>query len=145
MKKLLLLRKIAGRIAGILIKRAGQASLSVKKDPVDMETVVKMKKWTMEKGWIDDCTMQEVAGRLGIRQEQLSLFFRNHVGKSFLQWRKEMRIEEAKRIMLEDDSLSVMLVGESVGIADRSNFRRQFKEITGKTPSQWRLEHQIHI
>lgn len=72
---------------------------------------------------------------------ELSLFFRIQTGKNFLKWRKERRIEEAKKLLLEDRDIPTLIIGEAVGICDKSNFRRQFKEITGFTPAEWRLKH----
>ena len=62
-------------------------------------------------------------------------------GKNFLQWRKEIRIDEAKRLLVKDKTIPTAIIGEEVGISDKSNFKRQFREITGCTPAQWRSKH----
>ena len=50
-------------------------------------------------------------------------------------------MDEAMRLLLENRETPANLIGEQVGISDKSNFRKQFKEITGCTPVQWRLKH----
>lgn len=101
--------------------------------------------WIEEKRWLEDASMQEVADRIGISRNSLSNYFILNTGKPFLRWRKEMRIEEAKKLLLKEKDLPTGIIGEAVGINDKSNFKRQFREVTGYTPAQWRLKHQGHI
>ena len=64
---------------------------------------------------------------------------------SFTQWRTGARINEAKILLLRDKTIPAALVGEAVGINDKSNFRCLFRRVTGMTPAQWRLKHKVHI
>lgn len=83
-------------------------------------------------------SMESVATELGFSREQLSFFFSNSVRQRFSSWRKELRIEEAKALLLEYPDLPASAIGAMVGIPDKSNFRRQFQELTGCTPGEWR-------
>lgn len=85
--------------------------------------------------------MEQVADDIGVSQEQLSWFFRQYAGTSFLQWRKRLRIRDAKKLLSRKNPLPVTKVGEMVGIPDKSNFRNQFEAFTGMTPAQWRDSH----
>ena len=60
------------------------------------------------------------------------------MGVDFKTWRTQLRIEEAKRILLEDKDISINAAGEMAGFSDRSNFHRQFVKIVGCSPKQWR-------
>ncbi|MBR4827174.1 MAG: helix-turn-helix transcriptional regulator [Bacteroidales bacterium] len=100
-----------------------------------------IEKWIHEKHWAEDLTAQEIADELGFRKEEFCSYFRRVHGKTFLQWRKEMRINEAKRLLLKDKTIPTAIIGEAVGINDRSNFKRWFRELAGCTPAQWRLKH----
>jgi len=116
------------------------------RDPkLGRRTTAKIEKWIAGCGWTEDTTLGGVAESLGIDKEDLSLYFRRKYRKSFLHWRKEMRIDEAKRLLLIEETIPTALIGEAVGIYDKSNFKRQFRDITGLTPAQWRSEHQAHI
>ncbi|MBQ9462850.1 MAG: AraC family transcriptional regulator [Bacteroidales bacterium] len=142
MKKNSILRDLAAKIGRLILSRAAASSLNKREKTENVKFIAGLDEWIMSKGWLDDLSMGEVAEILGVRQEQLSIFFHTQFGKSFLQWRRELRIEEAKRLLLEDKTMPTALVGETVGINDKSNFRRQFKAITGYTPAEWRrLEH----
>ena len=133
--------KIIAKIGQLVARHALPASLKDKKSVLDTDTILKLDKWIREKRWAEDLTMQEIADELQISREELSLFFRIQTRKNFLKWRKERRIEEAKKLLLEDRDIPTLIIGEAVGICDKSNFRRQFKEITGCTPAEWRLKH----
>lgn len=100
-----------------------------------------IERWIEEKRWTEDASLAEVALSLGIDKEDFSLFFRRKYRKGFLLWRKETRIQEAKHLLLKNKTVPTALIGEEVGIYDKSNFKRQFREITGVTPAQWRLKH----
>ena len=97
-----------------------------------------MDQWVEDKGWTENLNFDQVAARLGVRKMQISLYTHSVYGLSFPGWRKELRIKEAMRLLLEDKSIPTTLIGEAVGISDKSNFRRQFKEIAGCTPLEWR-------
>ena len=108
-------------------------------------TSVKIQRWIEEKRWMEDASLQDVARELGISRDRLSNYFRVNTGKTFLQWRKEKRINEAKVLLIRNKDLPTGIIGEAVGICDKSNFKREFRELTGCTPAQWRLEHKLHI
>ena len=78
---------------------------------------------------------------LGLTSSELSFYCSRKYGKSFLSWRKDLRIEDAKRMLLEYPELPACEIGRSLGIPDKSNFRHQFKSATGMTPSEWRKNH----
>ncbi|MBP5719518.1 MAG: AraC family transcriptional regulator [Bacteroidales bacterium] len=142
MKKNTIIRRLMSKIGKAILSNAALSSFQNAKDALDFQTLVKMDRWTREKRWVDNQTMDEIADELGIRKEQLSLYFRMHVGTSFIKWRRELRIKEAQRLLLEDKNIPTAIIGEAVGISDKSYFRRQFKEVTGLTPAAYRLKNQ---
>lgn len=98
-----------------------------------------LNRWVAEKGFCEcEMRMEDVAEQLGVSREALSSFCLRNYGMTFLSWRKQLRIEEAMRIMAEDRNLSFSVIGEMVGIPDRSNFRRQFVDVAGMTPCEWK-------
>jgi AraC-like DNA-binding protein len=54
--------------------------------------------------------------------------------------RAEYRVEEAKRLLREKINIKVEEIAEEVGYNSKSSFNAAFKKITGKTPSEWRVE-----
>ena len=138
MKKIRILGRVAAFFGRISIAISAALSYHTQKDAVDVATAKKIDQWIKNKGWAEDLNQEEVARIMNLSSEQLGHYFRTRTGQSFLRWRRQLRIEEAQRLLLADRKMPAALVGEAVGISDKSNFRRQFKELTGCTPAEWR-------
>ena len=63
--------------------------------------------------------------------------FKRYIGMNPMKFVASLRIERAKE-MLEVNDLTVSAVAEGVGFRDLTNFIRQFKKITGMTPTTYR-------
>ncbi len=86
-------------------------------------------------------TVEEISSDIGVPADLLGIYMRFHYGKTLLTWRKDLRIEEAKRLLLAYPQLPIATVGEMVGIEDKSNFRRQFTGKVKMTPGEWRRRY----
>ena len=58
--------------------------------------------------------------------------------QDFRSWRIEQRINDAKKILLEDRDVPTSVVGDICGFSDRSNFHTQFVKLVGCSPKKWR-------
>ena len=85
-----------------------------------------------------DKSREEIAAELGTTKEALHHYFMVKKGIDFKSWRTELRIEEAKRMLIENKEFSINIIGEMSGFSDRSNFHRQFVKLVGCSPKQWR-------
>lgn len=85
-----------------------------------------------------DKSREEIASELNTSKEFLHHYFMTRVGIDFKTWRTQLRIEDAKQMLLADRNLSTNLIGEMCGFSDRSNFHRQFVKIVGCSPKEWR-------
>ena len=95
--------------------------------------------WVKEKRFKEfDKTREQIAAELHTSKEMLHLYFTTKVGMDFKTWRTNLRIEEAKVLLLENPELSINIIAELSGFSDRSNFHRQFTKIVGCSPKQWR-------
>ena len=100
---------------------------------------MELKKWVDNKMYCEyDKTRDQVVEELHTTKELLNLYFIHKVGVDFRTWRTNLRIEEAKRILLENEDLSLNMVAEMSGFSDKSNFHRQFTKIVGCSPKQFR-------
>ena len=98
-----------------------------------------IEKWIKQKKFSEyDKSRDEVAKELNTTKEYLHLYFTTQKGVDFKTWRTQLRIEEAKRLLLENKELSTNMIGEISGFSDRSNFHRQFVRFVGCSPKQWR-------
>ncbi|HRZ86691.1 MAG TPA: response regulator transcription factor [bacterium] len=67
----------------------------------------------------------------------LSRVFPAITGKGFEDYRLELKMEQAKRLLRETHE-SVEGISRKLGYAYPESFRRQFKELTGATPTKFR-------
>lgn len=96
-------------------------------------------KWVEQKHFREyDRTRDQIAAELNTSKEFLHFYFVNKVGVDFRTWRTNLRIEEAKRLLLEKKDASINIIAEVSGFSDKSNFHRQFVKIVGCSPKQWR-------
>ena len=85
-----------------------------------------------------DISMDDILDDLGLTRKELS-FYCSHVLKTkFLTWRKTLRINEAKELLLKHPETPACHIGFAVGLYDKSNFKHQFRELVGCTPTEWR-------
>ena len=85
-----------------------------------------------------DKTRDQVAEELHTSKEILNLYFSTKIGVDFRTWRTNLRIEEAKKLLLENKEASINIVAEASGFSDKSNFHRQFVKLVGCSPKNWR-------
>ncbi len=95
--------------------------------------------WMQEKRYCEyDRSREEIARELKTSKEVLHNYFLLVKGIEFKTWRTQLRIEEAKRLLLANKDASTNMIAEAAGFSDRSNFHRQFVRIVGCSPKQWR-------
>lgn len=114
-------------------KQKAESSIDFRKLEKALEEWVEQKKFSEY-----DKSREEVARELGTTKEHLHLYFTTRKGIDFKTWRTELRINEAKRLLLENREMSTNVIGEIAGFSDRSNFYRQFVKLVGCSPRQWR-------
>lgn len=98
-----------------------------------------LKQWVDKKSFREyDKSREDIARELNTTKEILHHYFISIKKVDFKTWRTELRIEEAKRLLLKDKNVSTNIIAEASGFSDRSNFHRQFVKIVGCSPKQWR-------
>ncbi|MBQ7898989.1 MAG: AraC family transcriptional regulator [Bacteroidales bacterium] len=119
--------------------RDGAADQTELTDPQLARIERALQKWVQEKRFREyDKTRDQIAKELNTTKEMLHLYFTTKVGMDFKTWRTGLRIEEAKRLLIENPEMSTNIIAELSGFSDRSNFHRQFTKIVGCSPKQWR-------
>ena len=96
-------------------------------------------KWIADKRYREyDKTRDEIAKELHTSKDLLHMYFAAKVGADFRTWRTNLRIDEAKKMLLENREASINIIAEACGFSDKSNFHRQFVKIVGCSPKEWR-------
>lgn len=81
--------------------------------------------------------IEDMAQYLKVGRTTLSGFINKEEGVNFNSWIRELRINEAIRLLKENPDYSLSQISEMVGYSEPSNFSRQFKIVTGVSPSEW--------
>ncbi|HEY5583052.1 MAG TPA: response regulator [Ruminiclostridium sp.] len=85
----------------------------------------------------EQVTLNEVAENVYVSTFYISRMFKKELGKSFIDYINEVRIEKAKEL-LKDVKYKTYEVAELVGISDPHYFSKIFKKYTGMTPSEYK-------
>ncbi len=98
--------------------------------------------WVDRKGFVEkDATLEDIAKELGTSQRLLSAHFSKYAQTPFRTWRTKLRIDEACRLLREESDLQLKSLNDQVGIGDYSYFYKQFKQITGMSPRDYREQY----
>lgn len=104
--------------------------------------VTQINKWKRQKGYCHAyLTQHDVARMVGFSDSRFSQYLQIVVKDSFSNWIASMRIEEAKRLLKSNSSLTILQVASKVGIPNKATFYTLFKQFTGLTPDLWRFDY----
>ncbi len=87
----------------------------------------------------DPIALDAVAAQVGMSRTTFSRFFRRVCKTSFIAWLNDWRIQRAA-LRLRETDLSVLDIALKSGYRNLSHFNRQFRQITGTTPTAWRRQ-----
>ena len=79
-----------------------------------------------------------LAQDLDVSREQLGWFFSEVLDTKFMSFRKRQKLAYAAFLMRQDATMPAAAAGQEAGIADKSDFRRQFTEVFKMSPEDWR-------
>lgn len=85
----------------------------------------------------EELTLEDVARAVHFSPYYLSRLFREELGMNFVDYVTEVRIDEAKRLLL-GTSKTVSEIASLVGYQDPSYFTKVFKKVEGRTPTEFR-------
>lgn len=83
-----------------------------------------------------DISLNSICGYLAVSVSHFSYLFKHYTGVTFVEALTKKRIEKAKG-MMENTSMKIYEVSESVGYENPQYFSSIFKRYTGKTPREY--------
>lgn len=86
----------------------------------------------------EQVTLEDIAQALRISRTSLSNLINSEEGQNFYSWINSLRIDYAKKLILNDSDYTIAQIARVTGFTETSNFSRTFKNITGLTPTEWR-------
>ena len=91
----------------------------------------------IHENYSEQLTLNDIAAHVYVSPSYVSRMFGREVGKNFVDYLNEVRIEKAKEL-LSDVRYKTYEIADRVGIQDARYFSRLFKKYTGKTPTEFR-------
>jgi AraC-like DNA-binding protein len=89
-----------------------------------------------------DLTLPDLADSLGQTRHRVSQCLNGYIGDSFYDYLARYRIRHAERLLREHPEQSILEVAFASGFSSKATFNRQFKEVTGRSPSSVRASTQ---
>lgn len=89
----------------------------------------------------DKLTLSETAAMLNITQHQLSQLLNEKLSMNFNAYVNSFRIDEAKRLLVDQPDKTVLYIAYEVGFNSKSSFYESFTKLTGFTPLEYRRKN----
>lgn len=94
----------------------------------------------IEENYMDyNLSAQFLAGKYNITPSYFSRIFNEALGCAFPDYLSSLRLEKAKKLMIEKPNKSIQSICEAVGYTSSSYFTALFKKKYGVTPSKYRI------
>ena len=104
-----------------------------------------LQRWVEEKAFCkSDITIMDLSKYVGTNRTYLSKYINTVYGQSFRNWIAELRVEEAKKMLVEQH-ISLTEMAACLGFSSSSTFSRTFTQITGVTPTTYRKTNKYKI
>lgn len=114
--------------------RSGFAELSV----IDRKRMEKVQQYVQQQ-FRDDISLENMANEVNMTVPAFCRYFKKLTNTTFTNFVNEFRVAYARKLLREEDWTIAKICMES-GFNNVSHFNRQFKEINGSSPSDYRNE-----
>ncbi|WP_027085794.1 helix-turn-helix domain-containing protein [Cohnella panacarvi] len=85
-----------------------------------------------------DLSLNQVSSLFGVSPKTASWIFKEEIGEKFIDYLLQVRLDNAKRMLLETD-LPIQQIAEQVGYIHVISFHRAFKKIFELPPGEYRM------
>lgn len=90
----------------------------------------------IKENYMKPITLTIVSNEVSLNYAYFSSAFKKHTGKTFSEYLRDIRLDEAKRLLCED--ITISKVAQRVGYDSYKSFYRAFREAVGITPAEYR-------
>lgn len=92
--------------------------------------------------YAETISLTEIAEKVYMSPSSLSRFFKKEMGESFVQFVRRVRLNKAAEQLIYT-SLSISKIAVNNGFSNPSAMNKDFKEMYGITPKEYRKQHQL--
>lgn len=96
----------------------------------------------IHENYSSDLNMAVVSNYVSMNYSLFSFAFKQYTGTNFVNYLKELRMEEAKRLLTQTQ-LRVVEVSQKVGYENEKHFMKIFKSVCGVSPTEYRKNMEL--
>ncbi|MCM1122205.1 MAG: response regulator [Eubacterium sp.] len=96
----------------------------------------------IQENYDKDLNMAVVSNHISMNYSLFSYLFKEYTGSNFVNYLKEIRLQEAKRLLAETD-LRIIEISARIGYDNEKHFMKIFKASCGVSPSEYRKNAQM--
>lgn len=111
-----------------------------KENTLNQEAIANLLQKYLSENYQKEISLRELGDKFGFTPEYLGKIFKKFTGETLSKYLIKLRMNEAKRLLLNSPEMSIQKVGELVGYKDDFYFSRAFKNYTGIQPSKFRIQ-----
>lgn len=91
----------------------------------------------IKENYASDLNMAVVSNYISMNYSLFSYSFKQYTGSNFVNYLKDIRMKEAKRLLAESD-MRIIEISQAVGYENEKHFMKIFKSSCGVSPSEYR-------
>ena len=91
----------------------------------------------LKEAFRENLSLNDIAGKTGMNANAMCRLFKRETGQTVFHYLARIRIDNACRLLIDTGWPVSRLAWES-GYANLSHFNRQFRQMTGQTPSEYK-------
>ena len=108
-------------------------------DSAQMRLLLEIARY-MQTHYNEKLSLEELGQTFHMSPKYFSVFFQKHFSRSFTDYLTSIRIECAKKMLVESDA-DMELISQQAGFSSSSYFIRMFRKCLGLTPGQYRKKY----
>ena len=140
-----MLQSLEERKNGVVAEEKTQSVVEVKEEPASnssrggIEDIIVAWSKREDKPFVQESlTLLDVAEETKLSPRLLSEFLNKYYKVNFCTWINTLRIEEVKRLLIEQPNLSLADISVMVGFSDPASLSKIFKKISNESPSAYK-------
>lgn len=107
---------------------------------LNQETICELMEQYLSDNYKQDISLGDMAKHFGFSIEYLGKILKKYTGQTPSKYLTTLRINEAKRLLINQPELEIQKIAELVGYNDNFYFSRTFKAQVGVHPSDYRIQ-----
>lgn len=95
----------------------------------------------LQENYSAEFSLDDIAGHIGLSRSECCRYFKKKSGQTISDYLRQYRIRKSRGLLTESD-ISISQIAQSCGFSNQSYYTKEFRQMTGTTPKQYRLKKQ---